>query len=162
MTPTDNSSLWSQEDSHPVFLSSAEGTCSAKCTSLSSVSIKPLLGFTSGSLLRCFKKRGYWDGVLSQKCRHAVIKCRFSWPKSWPTSTAGVTCSRHQTCHVHHHVLSLASGAADRFSLENKLSSKAFEVGVRFVWTGMCFMIFQYSEILPEHLSWSHPACWVR
>lgn len=47
-------------------------------------------------------------------------------------------------------MLSLDSGAADRSSFENKLSSKEFEIGVRFVWTGMWFIVF---NILKYYLS---------
>lgn len=81
--------------------------------------------------------------------QRAVIKCRFSWPKelaykhNW--SPLEKTTS-HVHCHVTRLSLSPDNGAADRSSLENKLSSKAFEVGVRFVWTGMCFMVFNTWE----------------
>lgn len=62
VAPTDSSSLWTWENSHSEFLLSSEGTCSAQCTSPSSGTrslYSTTLRVNPGSLLRCFKKRGW-------------------------------------------------------------------------------------------------------
>lgn len=55
---------------------------------------------------------------------------KHDWGPLWKT-----TCHGH--CHVCHHTVGLLTDPTLK-----RLLSKAFRVGVRFLWTGMCFMVF--------------------